>query len=281
MNNIVYSREFDIAFITNPKVACTTIKNSLLKGKVKGSVHKGKLFNYTQDFDTKLFCLTRNPYSRALSAYRDKIGPDSKARAWDEFCDKYKINKDKHISFFEFLTILDSDPDIHNFDQHFRSQYINLHHESIKPDFIGRIENIKDVAEFLNERGIELLTSRPHKTNSSKSYREIITEPEVKLIERIYKKDFDTYGYEMSLKSHFIPPTIKQEQKTSNEYIEYLIMKKSGLTADELRDLGIKKENNSNIGAAHFLMNLALKARPDGHVIKKKLTKYKKELGFI
>ena len=77
LNNILHSSKHKLTFISNPKVACSTIKNSLLEG-FDGDVHAeaNKKFNLPKDTEHDFFCLTRNPYSRTLSCFKNKIGPN-------------------------------------------------------------------------------------------------------------------------------------------------------------------------------------------------------------
>ena len=222
LTNILHSAKHRLTFISNPKVACSTIKNSLLGG-FEGNVHKeaGKKFKLPKDIDHDFFCLTRNPYSRALSCFKNKIGPSKEKNpnaVWHPFCDRYGFNRTIQPSFEDFLTVLLEDRDRLSMDMHYRPQYINLHHGEIKPSFIGRIERFLDVENYLRRKKISIATRNNHKTGATQTYRIEISKQEASLIERIYERDFDLYGYSKELESKNIPFTIVQKLCVSVRY---------------------------------------------------------------
>ncbi|GGK74795.1 sulfotransferase family 2 domain-containing protein [Amphritea balenae] len=275
MKNIFFSRHYGLCFISNPKVACSTIKHSLLDGCYEGNVHDSASFELPKDSDTPLFALTRNPFSRALSGYKNKVGPNQDDNVWVPFCEKYKLDSNKGISFLDFLKVLSSDKNVSEIDEHFRPQYLNLHRDHIKPEFIGRIERMVDVVSFLSEYGVSFETQSAHKTNASLIYKDIITEEEAELIVNIYSADFEEYGYSKDVKSDFIPESIRQTQETSIYYKAFAITNLFDLSVDELRSLAISKESG-NSEASFNLMYQAFLKRPHGPLINKKMSRFSK-----
>ena len=222
LSNILHSREHKLTFISNPKVACSTIKNSLLGG-FAGNVHKeaDEKLKLPNDIDHEFFCLTRNPYSRALSCFKNKIGPSKEKNpnaVWHPFCNRFGFDRTMQPSFEDFLKALLEDNDPLSMDMHYRPQHLNLHHNDIEPSFIGRIENFADVEDYLLDKRITIISRNKHKTGSSETYRDEIPEIEAKLIEKFYEKDFDLYGYKKDLKDNFIPPTVVQKLRISTKY---------------------------------------------------------------
>ena len=220
--NILHSPKHRLTFISNPKVACSTIKNSLLGG-FEGNVHKeaGEKFKLPKDIDHDFFCLTRNPYSRALSCFKNKIGPSKEKNpnaVWHPFCDRFEFSRTVQPSFEDFLTALLEDNDPLSMDMHYRPQHINLHHNDIQPSFIGRIERFPEVEDYLRRQKISIITRNNHKTGSSDTYHAEISTKEAFLIETFYAKDFDIYGYTKHLESKDVPPTIFQKQHISLQY---------------------------------------------------------------
>jgi hypothetical protein len=221
-SNILHSTQHRLTFISNPKVACSTIKNSMLGG-FPGNVHleAKNRFNPPKDIEHDFFCLTRNPYSRALSCFKNKIGPSKEKNpnaVWLPFCKRFGFNENDQPTFEEFLNALADDKDQGSMDMHYRCQHFNLHYENIQPAFIGRLERFNETAEYLAGFSIEIIERNNHVTGAFASYQNEINLTEAKLIERIYEKDFQYYGYEKDIISNYKPPTSRQNQKISELY---------------------------------------------------------------
>jgi hypothetical protein len=222
LSNILHSAQHRLTFISNPKVACSTIKNSMLGG-FSGNVHleAKNRFNLPKDIEHDFFCLTRNPYSRALSCFKNKIGPSKEKNpnaVWLPFCKRFRFNENYQPTFEEFLNALADDQDQRSMDMHYRCQHFNLHYENIRPAFVGRLERFRDISEFLTGFNIQIIERNNHVTGAFASYQKEISQLEAKLIEKIYKKDFEFYGYEKDIYSNYRPPTLKQKQNISNAY---------------------------------------------------------------
>ena len=228
LQNILHSHNHRLTFISNPKVACSTIKNSLLGG-FEGNVHKeaNKRFGLPNDTEHDFFCLTRNPYSRALSCFKNKIGPLKEKNpdaVWHPFCKRFGFNRNTQPSFEDFLRALLEDNDPFSMDMHYRCQYFNLHYENIVPAFIGRIESFEDVEKFLSKKDIKIISRNNHKTDADKTYVDEINSAEEELINKIYKRDFDAFGYKKDIKDLFIPSTIYQTQRVSEDYKNLFVL---------------------------------------------------------
>ena len=227
LNNILHSSKHELTFISNPKVACSTIKNSLLEG-FDGDVHAeaNKRFGLPQDTEHDFFCPTRNPYSRALSCFKNKIGPNKEKNpdaVWHPFCNRFGFKRDIQPSLEDFLEALLEDDDPMTMDMHYRSQHLNLHHKHIKPAFIGRIERFNEIESYLASKNVNIFPRNRHKTNAINTYASEISPRGANLIEKFYKKDFEIYGYKQNLKDRFLPSSISQPQHFSAEYKELLI----------------------------------------------------------
>ena len=226
LRNILYCHKHAITFISNPKAACSTIKNSLLGG-FDGNVHQEaeKTFLIRPNMNNDFFCLTRNPYSRALACYKNKIGPGKEINpnaVWHPFCNRFDFDPKENPSFADFLRALLKDNNPETFDLHYRSQHLNLHHENIQPAYTGRIEKFKNLETYLESHSIKIFSRNTHKTGSLLSYKSEIEATEADLIKKIYAKDFETYRYSTDLTSDFIPDPLEQKQKVSAKYISIL-----------------------------------------------------------
>nr|WP_282449766.1 sulfotransferase family 2 domain-containing protein [Vibrio sp. 1CM2L] len=281
MRNILYSKKHNVTFISNAKVACTTIKNSMLDG-VEKDIHKiaRETFSSPVDIGSSFFCLTRNPYSRALSCYKDKIGSNrtSVDGVWVPFSKKYGFDIEAIPTFLEFLNALALDDSPELMDIHYRPQVYNLHYYDITPDFIGRLENMDEVSQYLEKNGISFITKQPNFTNSQGKYKQAISKEEELLINQIYKKDFEAFGYEMALYSSHVPESITQDKYISESYEVYFRTSNLGLTAEELKKIATLFESDGDIKNALKYMKVARKMRPNGNFIISKVAQYEQML---
>lgn len=227
LNNILHSSKHNLTFISNPKVACSTIKNSLLDG-FDGDVHAeaNKRFSLPKDTEHDFFCLTRNPYSRTLSCFKNKIGPNKEKNpnaVWHPFCNRFGFKPNIQPSLEDFLIALLEDDNPLTMDMHYRCQHINLHYQHIKPAFIGRIERFSEIERYLSSKSVTIIPRNRHKTGAINTYKDEINSSEAKLIEEFYSFDFETYGYKKNLEDIFIPSTISQTQHVSELYKKLLV----------------------------------------------------------
>ena len=258
LKNILHRKDIPITFISNPKVACSTIKNSLLDG-FDGNVHQEaeRRFDLPIDANHTYFCITRNPYSRALSCFKNKIGKGKELfpTVWPPFCKRFGFDPNSNPSFLDYLTALCNDPHPETFDLHYRAQVFNLHHSDITPSYIGRIEDFKHLTDYLNQFKIILLSRNSHKTNALQTYREEVSSEEAALIEKIYALDFDTYKYPKDLKSTTIPSPIQQKQKVSSKYLTLFQMNALNIDVEDLIKIGKKALKKGNIEKAKSIYN--------------------------
>jgi len=174
-----YLPELKVLYGNNPKCACSTAKASLWRklDEVTGQetfdpkrVHnpKGPFFSELEDhkkysssdvLKANSFSIVRNPYTRALSAYFDKVGSDCKdKRLWRLLSERYDIRisatKDD-ISFYDFLRILRSDV-AEVVDTHFRPQHLNLYLGHMTWDALLRLERPAEVSDYLGSLGVSV-----------------------------------------------------------------------------------------------------------------------------
>lgn len=207
-----------VNYLYTPKNACSTMKASLLG--VDGSTHdlfEAVFLRGAVDFSKPTFCISRNPYDRAISAYLDKIVRQKYKPISNEFFARFNIQNDRNLTFREFLEYLRSDETPHTLNAHFRPQCFTHNHAFVRPCFVGRFERMNEVQEFLKRYGIRLRTHRAHATAAS-SKREALSRIEAGLIRNIYRLDFEAYGYDDNHLSFVPPPSVEQEQSISIEF---------------------------------------------------------------
>lgn len=261
---IKYQPKNNIAYLLNPKVACSTLQNSLLQGKV-ANVHDVNNFPPYNNNAVPIFSVVRNPFSRAVSAYLDKVVSRKDDVVWRNFVQSLGLEVNYDISFEEYLDILALHPKLRESDKHFRPQIHNFH--GIKPSFIGYMEDMDTVSQFLTKHGVEIKNRVPHKTNSEQKKKDLLSSPSVvKKIQKLYSKDFSTFGYSKDVDADFDLKPIIQEQSVPSRLLHRHVNILSDDLADVFREAALLCEGD-NKRVALRLIKLAKSIRPNGPVI--------------
>jgi len=219
LSNISIKNKY--VYMETPKVACSTIKKCLHLMEFGGTIPSeyGCIHNKRQsplygllDFDNDdiinlfdgddyfRFSFVRNPFTRVLSAYLDKIHSMHDKR--DFFLAKAGLPSSSPVTFFEFLNSIKNIPDYEK-DIHWAPLSYLLQAERVNYHFLGRFENItKSMHLMLLKIGVHLydkdlynLREDSHKTNSTSLVSEYIGRKERDLIIEIYEKDFSNFCY--------------------------------------------------------------------------------------
>lgn len=217
------SLKYNYLFVETPKVACSTIKRLLINAEYEGKVtiSQGEALHY-REFSPLLnirqvgnvnqflnrsdifkFCFVRNPYTRLLSCYLDKVLrrlPQSHQLMYEL---GYGLFSDKVLSFSEFIEAVLAQP-MRYMDWHWRTQYYTTFQNCIKYDFIGKFENFEtDFQKVMQDLDINFAqyyqTVNAHATQANEKLKEYYTS---ELVEKVYQKfkiDFDHFGYSQAL----------------------------------------------------------------------------------
>lgn len=207
-------------YTANPKTGCSSVKRLLylieLSGKVEHlpkEIHDkttsplpaidamvasiDSMFG-TDDF-TRLTTI-RNPYTRSISCYLDKIVNNEWER--NRLLPQLGLNGASSLpSFLEFLTCVDRQCDLER-DIHWATQAFITQASEIKYHIVGRFENLGSFLGLLQERLAPQLELKPedftedrHKTRAAFHLSSLLGKQERDLVERIYCMDFKTFGY--------------------------------------------------------------------------------------
>lgn len=210
---INWSRRFRYIYVEVPKAACSTIKLTLQRierdardytPKNKHARSLSPLLSPLSDPkgflgalaspDVLRFCFVRDPASRILAAYLDKLAGDDFERAMR----LEQLGFSDTPSFKEFLEALARRGT--GIDIHWARQSDLLRPDIVQYDFVGRFENFEaDFAHVLTRIGRDqswLADAREHRTGASRRVDEIGAE-ERALIADIYAEDFERFGYNM------------------------------------------------------------------------------------
>lgn len=211
------SPRHNAVFVEVPKAGCTTVKRLLQYAEVDGrvedlpaDVHRREqsplqapeegndldyLFGPGSDFFR--FAFVRNPFTRSLSCYLDKIVGNPWER--DIRLPQLGFSKDAYPTFVEFLEAVAAQ-DERRMDIHWTPQSRLLSLDTVSYHFLGRFEafqaDLRRVQQRVGLRAPDgLITERPHATDASEKVRQYYDDKATALVLEIYGTDFSRLGY--------------------------------------------------------------------------------------
>jgi len=213
-------------YVETAKVACSTIKLTLQRLELENINFTRERFQdiHNREFSPLLriqqipnfpsfienpsyfrFCFVRNPYTRLLAAYLNKIEGNSRLEK-ELILQQLGYNRRDlaiSVSFAEFVAAIEAQPPS-MMNNHWRHQYYSTFQDSINYQFIGRLENFNDdfsyVLERLGKGTHKYYTPEVrHQTSSASKLREYYTEDLVNKVYALYEKDFLYFGYDKEL----------------------------------------------------------------------------------
>lgn len=232
LKNLLIDRQLRFAYLQIPKAACSTVKFNILQNYgsnlpeniSQGALHADHLhwltyesaelksiFKTNKTLSLPIFTVVRNPFTRALSGYREKI---ELRKDVDKYITDLGLSTSKKICFDEFLDALLSRPQI-SIDSHFQAQSTIISNELIANVSIGHMENLdvflSQIASAIFGRPMEskLATRATHTTGSSEL--EIIekyysSRETIEKVIQLYKDDFDNFNYSQHIENVAEPP---------------------------------------------------------------------------
>lgn len=276
---IRYSPEGSYVYLNNPKCACSTVKYALWSmekesGRIdylpdSKQLHGLGFWSQNYDFmnreDVFTFTVVRNPFTRILSAYLDKIARKNLIR--DIFCRLYDIPQDKEISFRYFLETIRHSPSHHD-DPHWRLQTDNILFDALRIDFIGHLEHIDQDLPYILSRisGVSTFAPRQdHKTGAAKYVGDYFGATEIDLVREKYAAYFENFGYgcDLTVTSPQATARISQQDNAVMEFLAAISEQKT-LTKLTIPGTHIDKAmalDQSNPVYPAFKASLLIKAR--------------------
>jgi len=215
----IISQKHKFIYIPIPKVACSSIKKSLLPifdldynlnpHQAPFPTIPNREIIAQKEYLT--FAFVRNPWDRLVSCYRSKIRsasvnyPSMVNGVFVGFLKKYGNRFYADMTFTDFTTEVCRIPDSIS-DPHFRSQYYSLApNGELLPNFLGRFENLEnDFQEICRIAGLPL--KLPHMFgNKAKEdhkkpwvkvdYRGYYTKELEEMVRKRYSRDIDLFEY--------------------------------------------------------------------------------------
>ena len=213
-----------LIFVTNQKAACSTLKATLWRWYIQdpdyefdvNQIHKkaSSPFMSPSDFGFKRFmsninspeyrriCFVRNPYTRLLSSYLDKIKFGGK-RQTTPYKRKLGFSSEDDVTFTAFIEGIAS-RSWYEADPHWRAQTEQLLWSGIRYDFVGRFEHfLQEIDRLAIECGVDvrgyLLSRFGHARHADRRLNDFYTEELQARVYEVYQADFDAFGYEKIL----------------------------------------------------------------------------------
>jgi dermatan 4-sulfotransferase 1 len=219
------SLRYQYLYVETPKVGCSTIKATLQRLELDDkSFHRSDFEDWhirafspllkpsqVGDFDRFMvrkeifkFCFVRNPYTRLLSAWLDKIEGKKPQKAQILLQLGHDPNLlDRVVTFEEFVRMVVTQP-ISMMDPHWRIQYYQTFQKLIRFDFIGRFESMSSdlhcaLGRIAGNYELSLVEEVRHATFAESKLADFYTLELRDLVFDKYQIDFDTFGYKRNL----------------------------------------------------------------------------------
>jgi len=210
------SRTGTLIYASVPKAGCTTVQLTLANAyahahqlKPLSNPHsplKTEYFILFKDpdreplsalLDTRfLFSIVRNPYSRLLSAYLDKI--QGKTKEYDRFLRNHGLPAGTDVSFAMFVDLV-SQETADEMDQHWAPQHRIIAWDVFRYDYLGFQETFtEDLQHCLSQGGISLAAIDSFLRHSQSASNKLANFYSEELRERVYatyRRDFELFGY--------------------------------------------------------------------------------------
>jgi hypothetical protein len=144
----------------------------------------------------ELFTVVRNPYSRLLSAWLDKVRGAKKEGL--SFAKRHRLGDPAMLSFADFVdTLYKTSPDY--YDHHWATQVSICNITRIPYSHVGSLENIDQTLEWISALLPTNKSSHaayaPHGTSSSNKLTSFYDDEVASKVYSIYRDDFTSFGY--------------------------------------------------------------------------------------
>lgn len=150
------------------------------------------------------FAVVRNPFTRTLSAYLNKVVNPLSHSFPDQIRRFAGIEPGGDVSYVDFLRAIESRNGSVSLDQHWRTQRSILHPEAVAYSEILRFETLRAGLGPLFDRLAPFVTPAdfpdPHNvTHAAQRAAEYYDAEAIALVRRIYQEDFAAFGYDPGL----------------------------------------------------------------------------------
>jgi hypothetical protein len=148
------------------------------------------------------FTMVRDPLSRTVSAWSDKLQPGSNPRHLRDLNTYLGRPADTEITLPAFLDLLAQDDGARDLDRHWRPQHKEISYGLVSYDLIGRVEAMDDarraiIRALFGTKGeaVEAIDTRKHlgHRTASQQHRDSLTAADRRNVDRAFARDFEMY----------------------------------------------------------------------------------------
>lgn len=149
------------------------------------------------------FTLVREPLSRTVSAWADKLQPGANPRHRRDLMVHLGRNPEDTLGLSEFLDILAQDEGARDLDRHWRPQHKEISYGLIRYDLIGRVENMESARRAVTTAlfgpaaaAVEVVDTRDHlgHRSGSDALVETLSARDRRNAERAFARDYEMYA---------------------------------------------------------------------------------------
>ena len=179
------------------------------------------------------FTFVRNPYSRLISAWKNKIyfiepGLENTYLSINKAFPQHVDGK--FINFEGFIRYLSEYEDVSTCNPHYRLQTKLTFVDAIQYDYIGKVEEFSEgmnvFEESIGVHGIENIGGSPANESDKGDWRSHYTGQLARLVYELYEDDFKQFGYE---KDSWKGGKIAEEKTARECYLEEQIFDRNRL----------------------------------------------------
>lgn len=214
----IFADDLPVNYLLSAKSGCSTILSHMWKGldaqrgveTFDGDPHAGwpwgRIWESTPEAMAEIaarptFSVVRNPFARALSGYLSKIGErkENDLFIWNEFRRRFALEPDARPTFDDYLEMIEREPP-EMMDIHWSPQYLSLMQPAARVDHLLYLEDPEPTRLFMSD-------VFPHEMKRSGfGFRDararldrFYTPTAVERVRRIYRQDFEVFGYSREL----------------------------------------------------------------------------------
>ena len=211
-----YSSDLQLVYLRIPKVACSSFKKSIWhavdhklgkvtlnpgisphdKAKSPFAKSANEIRRNLDDFvNASFFTVVRNPYSRLLSAFLDKVARKNRdLKVWSAIRKQLSYKDDDYPDFSDFVDrLVKQRPSC--LENHFLEQNIIICSKHLPVDHLGHMEDLDSTIYFLDRFGVPIRSHQSHSTGSTSRIKDFYTKKELDSVQKFFYKDFDLFGY--------------------------------------------------------------------------------------
>lgn len=213
-NRLVHAIDYipgaPVAYIRNPKVACTNVKWSLISAFAPdklasvGKIHKKEETPFALDHDVvrvlrqkdvTVFSLVRHPRRRFISAYFNKLY-NSRFPTGQKIFESVDLDPKRNHPPKAILKGLLRLP-TQDLDPHVAPQVVNLLWGSIPYDRVFRLESLKSKEDPLIFDHFQLpMLDRSRHSTQHKVDLSLFDDEDYEMIDHLYREDYAAFGYD-------------------------------------------------------------------------------------